>query len=124
MMNEEEMTITESETENQTKPIKPKRTDAEKLRECYEKRSKLQEQKTAHRNKGQAIDKSISENNAKIAELESKELFKICREKKISAQELIAFLNEIPNSNALEILKNRLISRHQNKSEQMKFGDS
>ena len=124
MMNEEEMTITESETENQTKPIKPKRTDAEKLRECYEKRNKLQEQKTAHRNKGQAIDKSISDNNAKIAELESKKLFKICREKKISVQELIAFLNEIPNSNALEILKNRLINRHQNRSEQMKLGDS
>ena len=126
MMNEEEMTITitESETEKQTKPIKPKRTDAEKLRECYEKRNKLQEQKTAHRNKGQAIDKSILDNNAKIAELESKELLKICREKKISAQELIAFLNEIPNSNALEILKNRLINRHQNQSEQMKFGDS
>ena len=126
MMNEEEMTITTTEPENetQTKPIKPKRTDAEKLRECYEKRNKLQEQKTAHRNKGQAIDKSISDNNAKIAELESKELFKICREKKISAQELIAFLNEIPNSNALEILKNRLINRHQNQTEQMKLGDS
>ena len=126
MMNEEEITITatEPETEKQTKTAKPKRTDAEKLRECYEKRNKLQEQKTAHRNKGQAIDKSISENNAKIAELESKELLKICWEKKISAQELIAFLNEIPNSNALEILKNRLINRHQNQSEQMKFGDS
>lgn len=124
MMNEEEMTITESETENQTNPIKPKRTDAEKLRECYEKRKRLQEQKTAHKNKGQAIDKSILDNNAKIAELESKELLKICREKKISAQELIAFLNEIPNSNALEILKNRLINRHQNQSEHMKFGDS
>ena len=125
-MNEEEMTIiaTEPETEKQTKPAKPKRTDAEKLRECYEKREKLQVQKTVHRNKGQAIDKSIAENNAKIAELESKELLKICREKKISAQELIAFLNETPNSNALEILKNRLISRHQNQSGQMKFGDS
>ena len=126
MMNEEEMTITttEPETEKQTKTAKPKRTDAEKLRECYEKRNKLQEQKTTHRNKVQAIDKSISENNAKIAELESKELFKICREKKISAQELIAFLNEIPNSNALEILKNRLINRHHNQSEQMKLGNS
>ena len=124
MMNEEEMTITESETENQTKPIKPKRTDAEKLRECYEKRNKLQEQKIAHRNKGQAIDKSISENNAKIAELENKELLKICREKKILTQELIAFLNEIPDNKALEILKNRLINRHQNQSEHMKFGDS
>lgn len=124
MMNEEEMTITESETEKQTKTAKPKRTDAEKLRECYEKRERLQNQKTAHRNKIQTIDKSISDNNAKIAELESKELFKICREKKISAQELIAFLNEIPNSNALEILKNRIINRHQNQSEQMKLGDS
>ena len=126
MMNEEEMTITttEPETEKQTKPAKPKRTDAEKLQECYEKRNKLQEQKTAHKNKGQAIDKRISENNAKVAELESKELLKICWEKKISAQELIAFLNEIPNSNALEILKNRLINRHQNQSGQMKLGDS
>ena len=112
-MNAENITVI-SAAETQTKTAKSKRTDAEKLRECYEKRNKLKEQKTAHRNKGQAIDKSISENNAKIAELESKELLKICREKKISAQELIAFLNEIPNSNALEILKNRLINRHQN----------
>ena len=122
-MNEEEKVITANE-HTAEKIIKSKRTDAEKLRECYEKRSKLQEQKTAHRNKIQAIDKSISDNNVKIAELESKELLKICREKKISAQELIAFLNEIPNSNALEILKNRLINRHQNRSEQMKLGDS
>ena len=122
-MNEENITVV-SATETQTKTARSKRTDAEKLRECYEKRNKLQEQKIAHRNKGQAIDKSISDNNAKIAELESKELLKICREKKISAQELIAFLNEIPNSNALEILKNRLINRHQNQSGQMKFGDS
>lgn len=125
-MNEEEKVITANDpaAEKQTKPAKPKRTDAEKLRECYEKRNKLQEQKITHRNKVQAIDKSISENNVKIAELENKELLKICREKKISTQELIAFLNEIPNSNALEILKNRLISRHQNPSEQMKPSDS
>ena len=122
-MNEENITVI-SAAETQTKTSRPKRTDAEKLRECYEKRSKLQEQIIAHRNKGHAIDKSISDNNAKIAELESKELLKICREKKISTQELIAFLNEIPNSNALKILKNRLINRHQNQSEQMKFGDS
>lgn len=112
-MNDEVKTITANE-HTAEKIIKPKRTDEEKLRDCYEKREKLQEQKTAHKNKGQAIDKSISENNAKIAELENKELLKICREKKISTQELIAFLNEIPNSNALEILKNRLINRHQN----------
>ena len=122
-MNEENITVA-SVAETQVKFIKPKRTDAEKLQECYEKRNKLQEQKTAHKNKGQAIDKSISENNAKVAELESKELLKICWEKKISAQELIAFLNEIPNSNALEILKNRLINRHQNQTKSMKHVDS
>lgn len=125
-MNGEEKTITANEpaAEKQTKPAKPKRTDEEKLQECYERRDRLREQKIAHRNKIQAIDKSISENNAKIAELESKELLKICREKKISAQELIAFLNEIPDNKALEILKNRLINRHQNQSGQMKHVDS
>ena len=122
-MNDEVKTITANE-HTAEKITKPKRTDAEKLRECYEKRERLQNQKTAHRNKGQTIDKSISDNNAKIAELESKELFKISREKKISAQELIAFLNEIPDNKALEILKNRFINRHQNQSGQMKFGDS
>ena len=125
-MNGEEKTITANEpaAEKQTKPAKPKRTDEEKLQECYERRDRLREQKTAHKNKGQVIDKSIAENNAKIAELENKEILKTLKEKKISAQELIAFLNEIPNSNALEILKNRLINRHQNQSGQMKFGDS
>ena len=122
-MNEKNTTAASAE-ETQTKTSRPKRTDAEKLRECYEKRNKLQEQKTAHRNKGQAIDKSISENKAKIAELENKELLKICREKKILTQELIAFLNEIPDNEALEILKNRLINRHQNQSELMKHIDS
>ena len=122
-MNEENITVI-SAAETQTKTSRPKRTDTEKLRECYEKRNKLQEQKTAHRNKGQAIDKSISENKAKIAELENNELLKICREKKILTQELIAFLNEIPDNEALEILKNRLINRHQNQSELMKHIDS
>ena len=54
-MNGEEKTITANEpaAENQTKPAKPKRTDEEKLQECYERRDRLREQKTAHRNKGQ-----------------------------------------------------------------------
>lgn len=70
-MNEENITAV-SAAETKTKPAKPKRPDAEKLRDCYEKRDRLQEQKTAHKNKGQAIDKSIADNNAKIAELENK----------------------------------------------------
>lgn len=69
-MIDEEKTITANEpaAEKQTKPTKPKRTDEEKLHECYERRDRLREQKTAHKNKGQVIDKSIAENNAKIAE--------------------------------------------------------
>lgn len=100
-MNEENITVI-SAAETQTKTAKSKRTDAEKLRECYEKRERLQEQKTAHRSKGQAIDKSIAENNAKIAELENKELLKICREKKISAQNFL----KPTKDNSLLISKN------------------
>ena len=69
-MNEENITVV-SATETQTKTARSKRTDAEKLRECYEKRNKLQEQKIAHRNKGQAIDKSILENDAKWLECQN-----------------------------------------------------
>ena len=54
-MYEEEKTTptTEPSDEKQSKPAKPKRTDEEKLQECYEKRDRLREQKTAHKNKGQ-----------------------------------------------------------------------
>ena len=99
-MNEEEKTITANEpsAEKQTKPAKPKRTDEEKLQECYEKRDRLWEQKTAHKNKGQVIDKSIAENNAKIAELENKEILKTIKEKKISAQEHFIEYRHIPIS--------------------------
>ena len=123
MMNEEEMTITTTEPENETqiKTAKPKCTDAEKLRECYEKRNKLQEQKTAHRNKGQAIDKSISENNAKIAELENKEILKTLKEKKITAQELINFLKKMPEGVTLENVSFRRIPPH---SGQLHFNDT
>ena len=40
-MNEENITVV-STAESQTKPANPKRTDEEKLRDCYEKREKLQ----------------------------------------------------------------------------------
>ena len=54
-MTDETMTTPTAEpaAEKQTKPTKPKRTDEEKLQECYERRDRLREQKTAHKNKGQ-----------------------------------------------------------------------
>ena len=107
-MNDETMTTPTAEpaSEKQSKSAKQKRTDEEKLQECYEKRDRLREQKTAHKNKGQAIDKSIAENNAKIAELENKEILKTIKEKKISAQELIVFLKKMPEGVTLENVAN------------------
>ena len=122
-MYEEEKTTptTEPAAEKQIKPTKPKRTDEEKLQECYEKRDRLREQKTAHKNKGQVIDKSIAENNAKIEELENKEILKTIKEKKISAQELIGFLKKMPEGVTLENVANVAFRRIPPHSEQPHF---
>lgn len=113
-MNDETITTPAAEpaVEKQTKPAKPKRFDEEKLQECYERRDRLREQKTAHKNKGQVIDKSIAENNAKIAELENKEILKTIKEKKITAQELIVFLKKMPEGVTLENVTFRRIPPH------------
>ena len=110
--------------ERQTKSTKPKRSDEEKLQECYEKRDRLREQKTAHKNKGQVIDKSIAENNAKIAELENKEILKTIKEKKISAQELIVFLKKMPEGVTLENVANVAFRRIPPHSGQLHFNDT
>ena len=125
-MNDETMTTptAESAAENHTKPTKPKRTDEEKLQECYEKRDRLREQKTAHKNKGQVIDKSIAENNAKIAELENKEILKTIKEKKISAQELIGFLKKMPEGVTLENVANVAFRRIPPHSGQLHLNDT
>lgn len=122
-MNEENITVA-SAAETQTKTSRSKRTDAEKLRECYEKRSKLQEQKTAHKNKGQVIDKSIAENNAKIAELENKEILKTLKEKKITAQELIGFLKKMPEGVTLEMVEKRALHRIPPHPDQLRFNNT
>ena len=121
-MNEENVS-TVNTADMQTKASKPKRTDSDKLRDFYEKRNKLIEQQTAMRKKSKDIEKSISENNAKIAELEYKELLKICKQKKITTQELIAFLKEIPENANLNDVANRAFHRTNYHSEQMKFGN-
>ena len=125
-MTDETMTALTAEpaATNQTKPTKPKRTDEEKLQECYEKRDRLREQKTAHKNKGQVIDKSIAENNAKIAELENKEILKTIKEKKISAQELIVFLKKMPEGVTLENVANVAFRRIPPHSGQLHFNDT
>ena len=94
------------------------------MQECYERRDRLREQKTAHKNKGQVIDKSIAENNAKIAELENKEILKTIKEKKISAQELIVFLKKMPEGVTLEIVEKRAFHRIPPHSGQLHFNDT
>lgn len=125
-MTDEKITTPTAEpaAEKQTKPAKPKRTDEEKLQECYEKRDRLREQKTVHKNKGQAIDKSIAENNAKIAELENKEILKTLKEKKISAQELIGFLRKMPEGVTLEMVEKRAFHRIPSHPDQLHFNDT
>ena len=72
------------------------------MTDLYGQQNKLLEQQTAARKKSKEIEKRISDNNAKIAELENKELFKICKEKHISTQELITFLQKLPDDVSLE----------------------
>ena len=125
-MNDDTMTTPTAEpaSEKQSKSAKQKRTDEEKLQECYEKRDRLREQKTAHKNKGQVIDKSIAENNAKIAELENKEILKTIKEKKITAQELIGFLKKMPEGVTLENVANVAFRRIPPHSEQSYFNNT
>ena len=125
-MNDETMTTPTAgpAAEKHTKLTKPKRTDEEKLQECYEKLDRLREQKTAHKNKGQVIDKSIAENNAKIAELENKEILKTLKEKKISAQELINFLKKMPEGVTLENVANVAYRRIPPHSDQFRFNNT
>ena len=122
-MNEENVS-TVNTADMQTKASKQKRTDSDKLRDFYEKRNKLTEQQTAMRKKSKGIDKGIAEINAKIAELEYKELLKICKQKKITTQELIAFLKEMPENTNLNDVVNRAFCRMNYHSEQMKFGNT
>lgn len=88
--------------EKSTIPTKSKRNSNRKLTKCYEQQAKLLDQKSAVNKKVEEIDKCISENDAIIAELETKELFKICKKKGISSQELIGFLKKIPEGVTLE----------------------
>ena len=99
-----EILSTTSIPQEPNKPPKPKRSDKDRLKERYDQQKKLLEQQTAARKKSKDIEKRISDNNAKIAELENKELFKICREKQISTQELIKFLKKMPEDVFLENL--------------------
>ena len=87
-----EILSTTSIPQEPPKPPKPKRSDTDRLKECYDQQKKLLEQQTAARKKSKDIEKRISDNNAKIAKLENKELFKIFKNAKTLKHEVIVFL--------------------------------
>lgn len=89
------------------KPTKPKRTDAEKLADCYEQRDKLIEQQNNVKKKGKVIETRLSNLDDKIQEYENKELFKICKEMNITTKDIIAFLQKIPKGTTLDEIANR-----------------
>lgn len=117
MMLEENITnaVTALETKKTTKP---KRTDEEKLSDCYVQMSKLLEQQTATRQKGKDIDNRISKLNSKIQEYENKALYKICKELNISVKDIIEFLDKIPKGTTFDEIANRALRE---KSEQIHF---
>ena len=70
-----EILSTTTNPQEPTKPPKSKRTDTDRLKECYDQQKKLLEQQNAARKKSKDIEKRISDNNAKIAELEKQGTF-------------------------------------------------
>lgn len=60
----------------------------------------------------------------KIAELENKEILKTIKEKKISAQELIGFLNKMPEGVTLENVANVAFRRIPPHSGQIHFNNT
>ena len=114
-----EENITNAVTALETKKTtKPKRTDEEKLSDCYVQMSKLLEQQTATRQKGKDIDNRISKLNSKIQEYENKALYKICKELNISVKDIIEFLDKIPKGTTFDEIANRALRE---KSEQIHF---
>ena len=104
-----EENITNAVTALETKKTtKPKRTDEEKLSDCYVQMSKLLEQQTATRQKGKDIDNRISKLNSKIQEYENKALYKICKELNISVKDIITCLERIPKGKTFDEIANRV----------------
>lgn len=114
-----EENITNAVTALETKKTtKPKRTDEEKLSDCYVQMSKLLEQQTATRQKSKNIENRLAKINSKIQEYENKALYKICKELNISVKDIIEFLDKIPKGTTFDEIANRALRE---KSEQIHF---
>ena len=112
-----ENTSTAVFTTTPEKPTKPKRTDEEKLPDCYVQMSKLLEQQTVTRQKSKDIDSRIYKLNSKIQEYENKALYKICKKLNITTKDLIEFLDKIPKDTSFDEFANRALrgsSEHHN----------
>lgn len=107
-MNETNTTTSATVTEAK----KPKRSNYEKLAECYAKRDKTAEQQNAKINES----KKLGEHST-IQQLENREIVRLCKKLNITTKNLIEFLDKIPKDTSFDEFANRALrgsSEHHN----------
>lgn len=110
-----ETITTTSATAPETK--KPKRSNYEKLAECYAKRDKTAEQQNAKINESKKLGERLSKYNSTIQQLENREIVRLCKKLNITTKDLIEFLYKIPKGTSFDEFANRALrgsAEHQN----------
>lgn len=87
---------------------KPKRSNYEKLAECYAKRDKTAEQQDAKINESKKLGESLSKYNSTIQQLENREIVRLCKKLNITTKDLIEFLDKIPKGTSFDEVANRV----------------
>lgn len=96
---------------------KPKRSNYEKLAECYAKRDKTAEQQNAKINESKKLGERLSKYNSTIQQLENREIVRLCKKLNITTKDLIEFLDKIPKDTSFDEFANRALrgnSEHHN----------
>lgn len=100
-----------------TEAKKPKRSNYEKLEECYAKRDKTAEQQNAKINESKKLGERLSKYNSTIQQLENREIVRLCKKLNITTKDLIEFLDKIPKDTSFDEFANRALrgsSEHHN----------
>lgn len=96
---------------------KSKRSNYEKLAECYAKRDKTAEQQNAKINESKKLGERLSKYNSTIQQLENREIVRLCKKLNITTKDLIEFLDKIPKDTSFDEFANRALrgsSEHHN----------
>lgn len=107
-------TITTTLTAPEAK--KPKRSNYEKLAECYAKRDKTAEQQNAKINESKKLGERLSKYNSTIQQLENREIVRLCKKLNITTKDLIEFLDKIPKGTSFDEVANRVFQDTSNNS--------